>query len=225
MENNVMLESGKQLKFTSMSAREIILRFHMLSTVKEERDESGNITKLNIDGYNVSLDEILYLRLFDKYVRPFKTLFIRKSKQGNAYVLNSTIPTKASRFIMPMLRMKDETQTTFKYGSHFINCYVGTSDEGYMDNIYLVYRYSGTPEYAKFEEYLRNHELFEEQIDLDHQQVMYRFSMTSEDKNNYEKFKSGQYSKFSEDYKKKILSFIINPAIIREEDVHKTITY
>lgn len=220
-----MLDSGRQLVLTSISAREVILRYHTLSSVREEKDESGNIIKLTIDGYDVTSEEILYIKLLDKYIRPFKTLYITKSKRNNSYVLRSTELTKASRFIMPMLRLGNETQMSMKYNSNFINCYVGVEGEGYMDNIYLVYRYEGTKEYTSFEVNLKQHELYDSKADIDHQHVMYIFNMTYDNKKNFLKFKQGKYSKFTEDYKKKILSFIINPAIIKEADIEKTITY
>lgn len=225
MDTVVELEGGRSIRYTAMNAREVFLRHHSLHDVKLKKDGKKNINGIKIEELIVKVGDIIMVRLFDKHLRPFKIKAIKKSSNQNMYILYSTILTKSSRWVMPMLRRTNETQTTMKYNSNFINCYVGTKEEGYLDNIYLVYRYSGDPEYQKFEYSLERHELFDRRIDIDKYHVMYIFNMTSEMKNNFQKFKQGLYSKFTEDYKKKVLQFIINPALVKESDIPTTITY
>lgn len=226
MDNIVQLEGGKTLHLTSNSAREVCLRHSSLSTVKEEKDVDGNIIGLTIDDYHITLEGILNIKMFDSKSQPFKVFKIKKSvKKSNTYLLYSTMLTKASRWIVPMIRRKSETQTSMKFNSYFVNCYVGTEGEGYMNKIYLIYRYSGNLDYKAFEEELQNHKKYENMIDLDHQHVMYVFNMNKEDKFNFNNFKKGKYSEFTETYKHKILNFIINPALTPESEVADTITY
>lgn len=225
MDTIVEMEGTPNLRYTALSAREVFLKHHSLSDVKLKKKANGEITGVKIEDYVVQIGDVVNIRLFDKRIRPFKISKIKKSRSNNSYALYSTTLTKATRWIMPMLRLNGETQTSMKYHSHFINCYVGTKDEGYMPNIYLVYRFDGGLEFTKFEKELQRHELFEQTIEIDEHHVMHMFNMTSEMKENFDKFCKGAYSTFSESYKKKILQFTINPAVVKEKDIEKTITY
>jgi hypothetical protein len=225
METKVELESGDKLTFTSISSREVFVKHHTLSDVREKLDSDGNIIGLKIDDLVIYTGDVIPLRLFDKYTRPFKVKIIKRSRRKHMYALYSTKLTKASRWILPMIRLTNETQTSMKFGSHFVNCYVGTKEEGYLNNIYVLYRYSGDLTFAKFEDKLFKHDLYERRIDVDDHHVLYVFKMTKNDMYNYELFKKGKYSKFTDDYKKKILKFSINPAMVSEEDIPETSTY
>jgi hypothetical protein len=225
MDTIVEMEGSSNLRITALSAREVFLRHHALHDVKVKKGEKGEIEAIKIEDIVYGIGDVIAIRLFDKKIRPFKIQKIKKSKQDKMYTFYSTTLTKASRWVMPMLRVNGETQTSMKYHSHFINCYVGTKGEGYMDKIYLVYRYSGDLEYQKFEQQLKRHELFENWIDIDKHHVMYVFNMTAEMRINFTKFMNGAYSKFSESYKNKILNFVVNPAMVKESDIPKTITY
>ncbi len=223
-ENIIELDTGKILKLTGMSAREVILRHDSLSIIKVKKNDNKEITAIKIDDFTITIGQIINIKLIDKNIRPFKINHI-KEKSDTSYTLFATTLTKASRWIMPMIRVKDETQTSMKYSSYFVNCYVGTIDQGYTNEIYLVYRFSGDIEYRDFEEKLKIHPQFSRMIELDHHHTMYVFNMTMDNEINFKKFINGEYSKFTDDYKKKILSFVINPAITSEDDMKKTITY
>jgi len=226
MRNVVKLESEKELLLTSISSRELILRHHELSDIKVKKDKNNKIVSIKIDNYKIKINDILYVQIFDYNKVPFKVLNIVKRKDKTSYSLTSTILTKAAKWIMPMLRNKSQTYTSMKYNTWFINCYVGTKDEGYLPYIYLVYRYSGNSEYQHFEEELKNHSLFDRLIDLDKFHVMYVFKMTNKHKKIFELFKHGKYSQFPDEYKKQILNFVINPIEYPNlADIKKTIVY
>jgi len=224
MKNEVKLETGKVLNLTSKSSREVVLRHHSLSTIDIEK-EGKDIVGLTVDGYSVKKGDILQIKIFSKDIMPFKVNYIVKVSDTQ-YSLLATKLTTATRFVMPMLRDMKQTYTSMKYKSHLVNCYVGTKDEGYMPNIYLVYRFSGSREFGLFEESLKNHDLFNEVIDLDRHHVMYVFDMTEEQKKVFEMFKNGKYSHFPENYKKQIINFVVNPADApTESDKKSTVTY
>jgi len=225
MDNYVKLDSGKSLKLISLSSREVRLQYHPLSTIKERVDNNGNITGLSIDGYEILAEDAIIINIFDKQKRPFKIKDIKVSRREYSYSLFSTRLTKASKYIMPMIRTSNQTRTSMKYTSHFINCYVGTEDEGYMDEFHLVYRYSADLTFKAFEESMVNHELFDRRVDIDYQHVMYTFIMTDENKEIFKLFKEGKYSEFSDEYKNKIISFNINPALVNASDIKNTIDY
>jgi hypothetical protein len=225
MKNIVKLETGKDLLITSHSSRELILQHHILSEVKLQTNKKNEIVSLSVDDFEIKKGTILNIKLFNNNVVPFKVLHIIKSK-CNSYSLLSTKITKATRFIMPMLRIKDESYQNMKYKTHLINCYVGTKEEGYMPEIHLVYRFSGTKEYKIFEEKLQSHELFDRMTDIDKYHVMYTFSMTKDQMKIFELFKNGKYSKFPNDYKTKVLNFVIDHSEHMTEDyIRKTVTY
>ena len=225
METHVKLDSGKVLRFNSISAREVILKYHTLSNVEEQVNENGDIIKVDIDDFSVGVKNNLNIKMFSNIPSIFKPLYIKRSVRGNGYVLNSTRLTKASRFILPMLGNNETNMYNIRYDSNYVNCYVGTKEEGYMNNIYLVYRFSGTQEYRLFEETLKLHPKFDTMIDIDSQHVMYVFNMDEEDKENFEYFKLGKYSKFTNKYKKKILNFIEDPFSVNENNVKGTLIY
>jgi hypothetical protein len=226
MDTIIQLNTDRQLKLTSVSAREVFLKYHPLSNVEETLDSEGNIVNLTVDDYSITEESVIQLKLLaDGKNRPFKIMKIKKSKRNNMYVLYSAILTKATRFIMPMLRTSNQTQTSMLYDRNFINCYVGTAGEGYIEEIYLVYRYSGSIDYRNFENELKEHELFDRMIDIDRQHVMYVFRMTQKHSAIFKQFINGDYSKFPDQYKKQILSFVVNPATIGDSPIESTLTY
>lgn len=224
MKNDIELESGRVLTLTSKSSREVVLKHHSLSSIDVKKD-GKDISNLDIDGYSVKIGDIINIKLFSKDIMPFKVKYIVKLSDTQ-YSLLATKLTSATRWIMAMLRDKDQTYTSMKYSTHLVNCYVGTKDEGYMPNIYLVYRFSGSMEYRAFEEELKSHDLFSSVIDLDRHHVMYIFEMTHEQQKIFKLFKEGKYSYFPENYKKQVVSFTINQASHPTESDRKgTITY
>lgn len=225
MESVVELDTGKKLIINCISAREVSVRHHSLTNVEYETSNDGNIISITFDNYKICIGDIIYTKINGVKNKPFKILYIKESVRDNTYLLYSTILTKASRWIMPMLRTDNQTQTSMRFRNNFVNCYVGTESEGYMNNIYLVYRFSGSVEFIKFEKELKNHIKFYKSIDLDHQHTMYIFDMNEEDKLNFNRFKRGEYSKFTSKYKKQILNFTINPVDTNISKIEDTITY
>ena len=196
MESVVELDTGKRLILNAVSAREVDIRHNSLTHVDYKTNENGDILSITFDNYTISIGDVIYIKLNGVKNKPFKVLYIKKSIRDNIYLFYSTNLTKASRWIMPMLRTDNQTQTSMKYRSNFVNCYVGTEDEGYMDSIYLVYRFSGSVEFTQFEQELKSHIKFSKSIDLDHQHTMYIFDMNEEDKLNFNRFKIFKKSTF-----------------------------
>ena len=225
MINQVKLESGKVLYLKGESSREVKLTHDEYSLVSGE-EENGKITKVNVDEWSVEVGQIIQLKLpIGKEQTSFKINHIKRTGPAS-YSLLSTVLTKADRWILPMIRDKNQTKTSMKHNTHFVNCYVGTKDEGYSNTIDLVYRYHGEVGYAKFEEGLKAHKQFREVKDLDRSHVMYRFDMTPEQIKIFELFKEGKYSKFPENYKKQVMSFSINPAEFPTKEKREgTVTY
>ena len=116
--------------------------------------------------------------------------------------------TQATKFVLPMLYTKDRNDEFF-ITKQFENCYIGdTNREELGQGIFLLYKYKTESSFIKFE---RSLELIPEySIDYDysdHRQVMFVFDIPEEQKENFEKFKRGEYHLFSDEFKKQVLSF------------------
>ena len=116
--------------------------------------------------------------------------------------------TQATRFVLPMLYTKDRGDDFF-ITKNFKNCFIGDANHPELGNgIYMLYNYKLTLEYVKFERKLELVPEYSSDYDYsqDHQ-VMYIFTIPEEHIADFETFKSGNYTKFSESLKRKILAF------------------
>lgn len=198
----------------AISSREIIVQVPNFITIKPEKTSKGNITKITVDDFVIELGTILYLNSPTTYGKiPFKVNYIEID--SGRYHLLCTKLTKTSKYLLPLLYQKNvfESRTSMLWETNFINCYTGTREEGYMKHLYAIYRFSGDTRYTTFEGKLMKHSYFSRKIDLDKYHVMYVFEIPQNELYEYYCFISGNYSKFSEEYKHKILKFSINPAV------------
>jgi len=116
--------------------------------------------------------------------------------------------TDATRYVLPMLGTKDRNDNFF-ITKNFENCFIG--DENHPElgkKIFLLYEYLMSADYVKFE---RKIELIPEfSTDYDYageRQVMYVFDIPDEHKQDFQYFLKGEYTKFSDELKEKILRF------------------
>ena len=119
----------------------------------------------------------------------------------NVFIVNTEPRTKASYFITPMLGNSKED---FRWDQYFINTRLS------KDNQFAVikYRFFNSDNYREFEYTLTRHELFTKMSDENHQHVLFEFRIPEVYLKEVPKFLSGQYSKLSEPYKKKVLQFL-----------------
>jgi hypothetical protein len=116
--------------------------------------------------------------------------------------------TQAARFVLPMLYTKDRGDDFF-ITKNFENCFIGDANHTELgDGIYLLYNYQLTLDYIKFERKLELVPEYSTDYDYaDERQVMYNFTIPEEHKADFALFKAGDYTKLSENLKKKILAF------------------
>lgn len=116
--------------------------------------------------------------------------------------------TQASRFVLPMLYTKDRGDDFF-ITKNFENCFMGDANHTELgEGIFLLYNYQLTLDYIKFERKLELVPEYTNDYDYaDEKQVMYQFTIPEEHVADFEHFKAGNYTKFSENLKKKILAF------------------
>jgi len=110
--------------------------------------------------------------------------------------------TKSYTYILPMMA------DILMYKPQIANVFIKDKEYPQYDGkLFILYKYSGEREFIKYEEKLKSHPLYVNAYDPDTQHVMMVFNVPEKDKLNYFRFKDSQYSKFSEAYKKKVLSF------------------
>ena len=116
--------------------------------------------------------------------------------------------TQATRFVLPMLYTKDRGDDFF-ITKNFKNCYIGDANHPELgDGIFILYNYKLTLEYIKFERKIELVPEYSEDYDYSKErQVMYNFTIPDEHTADFQLFKSGDYTKFSEELKRKILAF------------------
>jgi hypothetical protein len=107
-----------------------------------------------------------------------------------------------------MLYSKDRDDSFF-ITKNFENCYMGDANRPQLGKrIFLLYRYQMTVDYIKFERKIMLTPDFNTDYDYGmDRKVMYVIDIHSEHEADFVHFQNGEYSKFSEEYKKKILAF------------------
>lgn len=139
---------------------------------------------------------------------PYKIFSIERNQTSYGtmnYTLSIAPNTKSNIFILPML---GGTRRDYLYDKNYINCYLASQDVyKEYDKIILSYRFSGSMEFKNFEDLIGNHPLYDSEYEPDKYHINYVFNIPEEEKENYRYFLDGKYSKFTEDYKKKILAF------------------
>jgi hypothetical protein len=116
--------------------------------------------------------------------------------------------TEATRFLLPMLYSKDRNDNFF-ITKNFENCYIGDANHPELGKkIFLLYNYQMTVEYVKFERKMELIPEFNTDYDYgDERQVMYVLDIPDVHQSDLKYFLLGEYSKFSNELKSKILKF------------------
>jgi hypothetical protein len=139
---------------------------------------------------------------------PFKISYIENADPD--FLLHASKLTKASYFLMPTI---GETRSYFMWSKHFVNCFISTESDIYLDHgcdlpcVYLLYRFSKSIQYSNFEKKIQSNELFIGMYDVDPFHVLYVLKIPEHLFDEYEQFMKGKYSKFHVKYKEQILTF------------------
>tara|TARA_R100000951_G_scaffold94695_3_gene83522 strand:+ start:61 stop:798 length:738 start_codon:yes stop_codon:yes gene_type:complete len=140
-----------------------------------------------------------HVQMFRKM--PFKINTIQKTSE-NSCLLKVAPRTKASLFIMPML---GGNKDLYFHDSLFINAFIGTDKEDSC--IALLYRFSGTPLFLKFEQALKKFRCYRDVVDPSPHHVMFIFNIPDNYIEDYDKFILGKFSELSPQLKEAILKF------------------
>lgn len=111
--------------------------------------------------------------------------------------------TKSYTYVLPMLSPYININR-----DKLINTFIGDEEfPEYDSHIFLLYKFSGSKKFLKYESYLEESDLFVKSYDPDKEHVMYVFKVPSFYKNEYSLYCRGKYSEFSYDFKVAIFEF------------------
>lgn len=145
---------------------------------------------------------------YDNYVEDLIKKFALTFSDNKRIVLNKT-----TNYLLPMLGDSLCQFRSDKYEDfpkcQFRAAFIGDNTHKiYKKNkILLLYKFSGKPEFMKFESDLLNNPYCVDTYDADKFHTMYVFNVPSKYKEDYEKFLNWQPSKFSIAYKLHIQNF------------------
>jgi len=110
--------------------------------------------------------------------------------------------TKSFTYIFPMLK------DVVKYRPSVANVFIGDDSYPSLDgNIFVLYKFSASIEFLAYEEYMKNHDLYVTAYDPDEKHLMMVFKVPPKHKEDFKLLTESKYSKVSEKYKQKILTF------------------
>jgi len=166
---------------------------------KNENDEIVSITLPEMP--TIKIGQKIHI---GKLKHPYKINSIKPVGPNNnkTYEMSIAKRTKASLFILPML---PGNRVTYLFDKSLINCFIGT--DTHSDVIALLYRFSGDMKFVQFEDSLKKMENFKLSLDTSNRTVLYIFDVPHKHWGNFYNFLEGKYSKFDENYKKRILRF------------------
>lgn len=192
-----MMNDKSHIILMKGSSRVIVLRS---STKPKEITERNEIVELILDDYSVKVGENVTV-----HKQKFKVNKIRKGFKYSdgrfEYNLHSSIITKSSYFLMPML---GGTRSDFLWNTNFVNCFYKRENSD-KEMLYVLYRFSGDKLFLDFEEDIKSHPFYISSEEVDKYQTLITFEI--EDKEIFQIFKNGKYSHFPQKYKDAILEF------------------
>jgi len=185
----------EELIYTPISAISFMVSGGV-NTLKEHKDKNNKIVSLEgkkqsfIVGECIEIQDIRY-----------KMNFIEKITKNKIklYEIFSSKRTKSSNFLLPMI---GGNRKLLFWDRLFVNCYIENNN-----TMLLVYRISLDPMFIQFQETLEKFKSFKELRFVHPEYIVFVFNIPNRYVKDFNCFINGQYSKFSNDYKLKILDF------------------
>jgi hypothetical protein len=159
----------------------------------------NHIQSIMINGWTIAIGENFNTWLNER-PSPYKIRFIEKVSDTRYFFLTHK-RNRSSIFATPCLRLNLETRLDFMFDYYLINTYL--SNGKHLD---LVYRFSPSDAYKNLEHKLIKHDLFVKHFDQGEYTIL-RFKIPSNCLSDIKLFLDGKYSKFSPEYKIKIMKF------------------
>lgn len=121
--------------------------------------------------------------------------------------MNEIIVNKSLTYILPLI---DIWEPGFILVPEcFRGCFVKVEDYPELDNhIFLLYKFSGEKWYLNFEQSLKDSDYYVNSIEPDRHNTIYVFDVPAHQQINYDFILESKYSKLSETYKNRVLTFL-----------------
>ena len=159
----------------------------------------GEIICLQLNDRNITLHENVEVGK-----KPYKVNKIESEVVNNKLLYNCSTArlTKSSLFLLPML---GGTRRLYMWDKLFVNAFINADQ--HKDSICLLYRFSGDTIFLKFEQALKKFRTFKDTYDPSPYFVMFVFDVPTNHVQQFNLFVEGKYSKFSPEFKSKIMEF------------------
>jgi len=199
-EKFINLSVEKRLEIKPLNGKSLYIDTSSVAFLTNKVDKDDFIVSVSLeDKFEIKLGDKFFARI--GVVDSLYTVKLIAIEEGDkSIVLFSSIPTKTSLFILPLLK---KSKNELRYDSYFINAFIDDKSE----HISLLYRFTGTEIYKNFEQTIMSDPLFITHKDYDPYHVMYVFKIPEEFQVDVEAFKEGRYSLFSKALRQRILKF------------------
>ena len=136
--------------------------------------------------------------------RDYKVNIIEKEIHKGIIIYRLSVDkrTKASMFILPLFR---GNRNLYFWNRLFLNCFISTEKRDKC--IALLYRWSSDPLFLDFEQSIKKLKAYKKTYDISSEYILFEFNVIEKYNKIYNQFINGEYSKFTKDYKFKILNF------------------
>jgi len=199
----IELPNGKTLEVEAANGKCLHIDTSSVAFINVEKNKEDYISSISLeDKYVIKMGDKIEINL-GKVNSVYEVKLIAVESNNKSVLLFSSIPTKTSRFLLPMF---NKTKMQLRHDSYFVNAFID-DDSKYLS---LMYRFTGTELYKQFEETMMKDSLFIKHIDYDPYHVMYVFRVPEEFEVDVEAFKEGKYSLFSKALRQRILKFYGN---------------
>lgn len=196
-----------------------VFRMHLpkvkYDIVKEVNSiESSEIKSIIYQNVTLEKGETISLKIGDFDIN-YKANVMMIDKRDNRIInVFESIYNNATTFALPLLFDSRElaSYVEFKdgyYTGYLVNTFIACSFISKRDNnsIYLLLKFSKSDRYKSQENYFIKHKNFIKNIDINHNYVIYEFSIPQKFRRDYKLLLEGKYSKLSNDAKKQIREF------------------
>ena len=199
-ENVIELQNGKKLEVHPVDACRLLINTSSIAFLDIVKDEQKNVQSVSFEGDKmISVGDQVKVRV-GVVDTIYNIVAIIIAKDKTSVMLFSSFVNKTTTYLLPLI---GKTKQTLKFNSYFVNSFIDES----LQYIGILYRFTGTQLYKEFEETIMKDKLYIKHIEYDPYHVMYVLRIPDEYHRDIENFLIGKYSQFSDNLKKRIISF------------------
>lgn len=201
--NLIELTPKKRLLIEANNGKSLFIDTTSVAFIDVNKNKDGYITSVSFeDKKTISLGDKIEIPL-GNVTTIYEVLFIAVQDDNKSVLLFSSIPTKTTTFLLPML---NKSKLQLKYDTYFVNAFLSKDTK----HIILIYRFTGTNMYTEFEHSLMSDPLFIAHMDHNTYHVAYIFRIEERFKEDVDNFLNGKYSLFSKTLKERTQKFYGN---------------